>query len=397
MRILYHHRIKSKDGQFVHIEEIVAQLKALGHEVCMVGPVSESSDGFGSESKSLGVIRKVLPRFVYELLEFGYSVFDLMKLALAIRRFRPDVIYERFNLLTPSGIWAKRLFRLPLILEVNAPLFEERAEFGGLALRRLSKWTQRYTWNGADAVIVVTHVLKEMVEQYGVPGNRIHVMSNGVDTKHFRVSETERQSIRDKLQISNSFVIGFTGFVRDWHGLDRIVEILSDAAFAEATLLVVGDGPARVNLERRARELGVADRFIMTGVVERQQVPAYLSSFDVAIQPNVVSYASPLKMIEYLAMGRAIIAPDLPNIREILNDGENALLFDNSDTQSLRVLLETLMTDTELRERLESAARSTIPQRGLTWRRNAERVDELISELVQRDDDRPGVERENAR
>ncbi len=62
------------DGQYVHIEEIAAQLKALGHEVCVVGPVSESSDGFGGESKMLEVIRKVFPRFIYELLECGYNV-----------------------------------------------------------------------------------------------------------------------------------------------------------------------------------------------------------------------------------------------------------------------------------------------------------------------------------
>ena len=134
----------------------------------------------------------------------------------------------------------------------------------------------------------------------------------------------------------------------------------------------------------------------MTGVVERQQVPAYLASFDVAIQPNVVSYASPLKLIEYLAMGRAIIAPDLPNIREILEDGRNALLFDNNDPQMLRACLETLLSDPEFRYRLESAARETIPQFGLTWRRNAERVEELMIELAGQGDDRSGTEKEHS-
>ena len=382
MKILYHHRIKSMDGQFVHIEEIVAQLKTLGHDVCLVGPISESSGRFGSESKALGTIRKILPRFVYELLECGYSVFDFVKLALAIRRFRPDTIYERFNLLTPSGIWAKRLFRVPLILEVNAPLYEERAKYGGLALNRLAKWTQRYTWRGADAVIAVTQVLKNIIAEYGVPADRIHIMSNGVDPDHFQVSNAQRQSTREMLGIADSFVIGFTGFVRDWHGLDRILEILSNPAFDNATLLVVGDGPARVDLERRAKELGVGTRFIVTGVVERHQVPAYISSFDVAIQPNVVSYASPLKMIEYLAMARAIIAPDLPNIREILRDRHNALLFDNRDPQRLKDLIGMVMRDVELRQQLELAAHRTISELGLSWRRNAERTVELMLRLI---------------
>jgi glycosyltransferase involved in cell wall biosynthesis len=382
MKILYHHRIKSMDGQYVHIEELIAQLKALGHDVQLVGPVSESSVRFGGESKVLEVIKKVFPRFIYELLECGYSVFDFVKLALAVRRFRPEVIYERFNLLTPSGIWAKRVFGLPLILEVNAPLFEERSKYGGVALKRLAMWTQWFTWRGADAVIVVTSVLKRTVQQYGVADNRIHIMSNGVDSDHFQVTETQRQSIRDKLGIANRFVIGFTGFVRDWHGLDRILEILSEPAFNNAVLLVVGDGPAREALVARAEELGVNDRFAVTGVVNRQEVPAYISSFDVAIQPNVVAYASPLKVLEYLSMGRAIIAPDLPNIREILRDRHNALLFDNSDPQHLKELLEAVMRDTALRQRLESAAHRTISEHGLTWRRNAERVGELMLQIA---------------
>ena len=112
-------------------------------------------------------------------------------------------------------------------------------------------------------------------------------------------------------------------------------------------------------------------------------MPAYISSFDVAIQPNVVAYASPLKVLEYLSIGRAIIAPDLPNIRELLRDRHNALLFDNSDPQHLKELLELVMRDTALRQRLELAAHRTISERGLTWRRNAERVEEIISDLFE--------------
>lgn len=370
------------DGQYVHIEELVKQLEKLGHEITMIGPVGKESEGFGSESKSLGMLKRLLPGFAYELLEFGYSFLVFFKLLFAIRRFRPDVIYERFNLFTPSGIWAKRLCGIPLILEVNAPLAEERAKHGGLALPGLARWTQRVTWTGADAVIVVTEVLRSMVEAYGVQQKRLHVMPNGVDTDDFDVADAERQALRTDLGVDENFVIGFTGFVREWHGLDRLVGLLAEDDFSNAVLLIVGDGPARATLERQAADLGVADRFQITGVIARRDVPRYVSTFDVAMQANVVPYASPLKVLEYLCMGKAIIAPDMPNIRELLEDDKNALLFDSEDVGKLAQLLRRVMSDAELRHRLEAAANQSIASQGLTWRRNAERVGELASVLA---------------
>lgn len=374
MKILYHHRIRSLDGQFVHIEEIVRQLTALGNEVEVVGPVAMESASFGSESKLLRTIRRLVPGALYELLELGYSLLDFLKLYAAVKRFRPDCIYERFNLFTPSGIWVRRLTGIPLLLEVNAPLAEERLQFGGLAMRRLARWSQRVTWNGADSVITVTEVLKMLIIDYGVPAERIEVMPNGVDTEEFRYRSEDREAVRRDLGLDDRFVIGFTGFVREWHRLDQVVDLLAEAEFHDAALLVVGDGPAVKDIVARACSVGTDDRVHVLGVVERDRVARHIAAFDVAIQPHVVEYASPLKLIEYLAMGRAIIAPDTPNIRELLADGRNGLLFEAGNKASLRRALLRLRSEPSLREALEDAAQRTIVERGLTWRRNAERT-----------------------
>ena len=96
----------------------------------------------------------------------------------------------------------------------------------------------------------------------------------------------------------------------------------------------------------------------------------------------MVAYASPLKLFEYLALGRAIVAPDQPNIREILDDGVNAVLFDPADPDGLTRAIERLSHDDALRERVAEGARRTIAERGLTWDRNAERVTTLFNELL---------------
>ena len=144
---------------------------------------------------------------------------------------------------------------------------------------------------------------------------------------------------------------------------------------------MVGDGPARAELEAQAERLGVTDRVTFTGVIQRDAVPDYVAAFDVALQPHVVAYASPLKLIEYLALGRAIVAPATPNIQEILTDGENGLLFDSGDTDAFAEAIVRLANDTALRQRLGQGALALLRERNLTWQHNAERVVGLYRQL----------------
>jgi glycosyltransferase involved in cell wall biosynthesis len=96
----------------------------------------------------------------------------------------------------------------------------------------------------------------------------------------------------------------------------------------------------------------------------------------------VVPYASPLKLFEYMALGCAIVAPDLPNIREVLTDGRDAVLFDPADPGAFRAALDRLCRDGALRDRLGAAASRTIDERGFTWADNARRVEDIARRLA---------------
>ena len=96
MKILYHHRTASRDGQAVHIEEMIAALRAQGHEVRVVAPQIGGGDagGAGSMGASAGWVRRLkarLPRGLYELLELAYSLLAYRRLAAVVREYRPDV------------------------------------------------------------------------------------------------------------------------------------------------------------------------------------------------------------------------------------------------------------------------------------------------------------------
>lgn len=380
MKILYHHRIRSKDGQYVHIEELTDALKRMGHEIIVVGPGAVAAEKFGTDAGMVAWLKKSLPRFLYELMEFAYAFWDYRRLRRVAREQKPDCLYERYNLMLPSGVWLKHRLGLPMLLEVNAPLYEERSRYGGIALKALARWTERYTWCGADRVLPVTEVLARYVRRAGVSAERVAVIPNGINADRFSGVATTAEA-KARFGLEARFVLGFVGFMREWHGLDEVIDLIAAHRQDDWHALLVGDGPARTALEQRARRLGVRDRVTLTGIVEREQVANYIAAFDVALQPHVVPYASPLKLFEYLVLARAIVAPATDNIREVLVDGVNAVLFDPARPGTFCLAVETLSQDPALRRRIADAAGRTIEELGLTWTHNAERVTQIFAEL----------------
>jgi glycosyltransferase involved in cell wall biosynthesis len=381
VRILYHYRTSASDGSAVHIQGLVSALRELGAEVMLVGPgEGEGSKGAPAGHGSLSHLRRLLPRAAHELLELGYNLPEEARLARALRDFSPHVIYQRSNLYLLSGARVARRFKLPLIEEVNAPYFAERSRHGGIAWSGLAAWAEQTAWQSADAVIAVTGVLADMIAEKGVARDRLHVMPNGIGEDLLDAQAID-PAAKERLGLTHFTVLGFTGFIRDWNGLDAVLELLTREEARDWYLLVVGDGPARAGLEQRARSLGVAERFRVTGLVDRKEIPRYVSAFDVALQPAANPYASPLKLFEYMALGRAIVAPDQPNIREILSAGRDACLFEPASSTQMAREVQRLAADPSLRCQLAREARKTVLQRQFTWKRNASRVLDLATQL----------------
>ncbi len=381
MKILFHHRTASKDGQAVHIEELITAFRRLGHTVVVVGPELPDQEQFGGGSKLVERLKKNLPGFAYEFLEFGYSLQAYRRLNRAYSQEKPDVLYERYNLFMLAGVWLKKREGIPLFLEVNAPLFDERRKYGSLSLTRMARWTEETAWRAADKVLPVTNVLANFIRAVGVGDDRIEIVPNGINLERFG-NAADTETAKSNLGLNGHIVLGFTGFVRDWHGLDTVVDLVADAADSGVTLLIVGDGPARQSLESKAAALGVADRVRFTGVIDRDRVADHVAAFDIALQPSVTPYASPLKIFEYLALAKPIVAPRMANIEEILTDEDTALLFAPKGDPSFRTCVDRLVKDAPLRTHLGEAGRRLIDQRTLTWDGNAARLTALFEAAV---------------
>lgn len=377
MKILYHHRTVSKDGQDVHIGEMIAALRKRGHEVVVVAPPMNEATAFGSGGGMVGWVRRLLPRPLCEVLELAYSLPAYARLARAWVRHRPDVLYERYNLHLLAGSWLRRRTGIPLLLEVNAPLCHERTRHGGLALRRLAEWSEGHTWRAADAILPVTRALACHLTTAGVAADRVQVIPNGVDRSRFTA---DGAAARRDLGLEGRVVLGFSGFLRRWHGLEAALAVMTERP--ELHLLVIGDGPARRDLEVRAGQLGLGGRLTVLGVVPRARIAELLAAVDIALQPSAVDYASPLKLFEYMAAGRAIVAPDQPNIREVLGHERDALLFPPGDARAFHTAIARLCRDEPLRRRLGAGARATLEARDYSWDANAARVEALAESLL---------------
>jgi len=381
MKIIYHHRIASKDGQYVHVEEIVNALREQGHEVFLVEPDITGSKNFGESSGLVKQIRRLLPGFIHEIVEYIYCFYDYYRLTTAIKKYKPDFIYERYNLFFPSGIWAKKRFRMPLILEINAPLYDERSKHDSISLNKLAQWSESYVWRSADFVLPVTRVLANSVVSRKVDPNKIMVVPNGINRVRFS-REIDTNEIIEKYGLEDKLILGFTGFIREWHRLDRVIDAIYQNDDKKWHLLIVGDGPARIELEKRVNILNMNDQITITGIVERESIVKYVSTFDIALQPDVVSYASPLKLFEYLALGKAVLAPDKENIREILTDGADAILFDPDNDSDFTEKLLMLCNSESLRRNLSKEALVLIKGKELYWDANAKKIVDVYNKMA---------------
>ena len=225
----------------------------------------------------------------------------------------------------------------------------------------------------------VTAALAGRLRAAGVDDEKIEVVHNGVGEDFLTVRDGA--AVRARYGLTDKIVLGFAGFVRDWHRLDRVLRFLSADGRDDLHLLVVGDGPARADLQALAERLGAATRATFTGVVQRDVMADHVAAFDIALQPASTEYASPLKLFEYMAQAKAILAPDSANIREILSDGADALLFAEENFERM---LTTLAGDAALRGRLGAAARESLIRRDFTWAANARRVEAIGERLKEK-------------
>ena len=382
MRILYHHRTRSTDAQRIHIFEMVKAFQTLGHKVEMVSLVPIDA-GMEDAARDAGdaLWKKLVRRipFSYDLVQLGYNVVGIPMLLARCFRDRVDFIYERYSLFNLAGVLVGKLCRVPVVLEVNSPFALEQQRDREIRLVGFAAWIERLICNLASHVIVVSTPLRRILEGAGVRPEKIEVMSNGVCLEHFQ-PQPASADLRRELGLDSHTVIGFVGWFREWHGLELLLEAFhrSGLAHEQVKVLMIGDGPAMPGLQDYVRANGLGDSVVFTGPLPHAKIPPYLDIIDVAVQPAANEYCCPMKILEYMALGKAIVAPRQENIQELLREGEEAVYFTAGDAGSLGDALRGVVGNPERAADLGRAARAAISGRRYLWTANAERTAELV-------------------
>jgi glycosyltransferase involved in cell wall biosynthesis len=266
-----------------------------------------------------------------------------------------------------------------VFLEVNSPYSYQKRTFDEkIYYKRLLGLFEKKICRDATWVIVVSTPLKEFLISAGVPERKIIVMPNGVDTDVFHPAIDGRE-IRKRLGIEQKIVIGFTGILRPWHGLDFLLQAFQQLCQTRSDLhlLIVGDGPIRPDLDKLVTSNGLSGKVTITGRQAHEMVRFFVAAMDIAVSPLSTFYASPMKIIEYMAMGKALVAPNTANIRDIVNDEEDGILFWPQKVDELTEKLLVLIENCHLRAKFGLKARSKVEAR-FTWLQNAKKVVSFI-------------------
>ncbi len=376
-RILYHHRIRADDGQAVHVRELIGALRGAGHTVdeCALVPKTAAVAPAGPARRSVWQ-RLSLPRTAVEVLEVLYNRRGRAMLRTAAAAARPDFVYERHALHCRAGLDVARELGVPLLLEVNSPMVAEMQKLGSLRFRKRAERTEREVLAGADAVLAVTRVLADLLVAAGARRERVHVIGNGAAPERFdAAAAAAARAVRERWNLPpDAFALGFVGYMRPWHRLELVLDAMAQPELAALVFVLMGRGPALGPLLAAAAARGLAGRVKALGEVPGALLPAHVMACDGALIPAINEYASPLKLFDSLAAGVPTLAPDQPNLRETIADGDNGLLFRAGDASDLLRQLRRLVVDRAFAQRLGAAGQRSLRSQAWTWAGNAERV-----------------------
>jgi glycosyltransferase involved in cell wall biosynthesis len=283
-----------------------------------------------------------------------------------------DLLYERYSLFGNIGASMAEDHHVPTVLEVNAPLIVERGRVEPLPLAPLAQEIERHAFERSTAVLAVSEAVQSYVLAHGGRPRHVHVVANGVDTTRFYPG-ISGDRVRGELGLDDKLVIGFAGSLKAWHGVDLLVNAFARTATRDWTLLVVGDGPCRVDLEAQAKLVDGDEQVVFTGAVPHARMPEYLAATDIAVAPYRRIddfYFSPLKLFEYLAMGKPVVASDVGQIATVIQHGKSGYLVKPDDIPSLAAALSHLATDARLRAHMGAAGSSGV----MTWDEIADRA-----------------------
>lgn len=365
----------------VHINGIVDGLRAMGNKVDIISPAGEGSREGSSGRLKSGL--KLVPEILFEIMEISYNFVAHKKAKKLAHTKKISFIYERFAFFSWVGMSLAKRLRVPFFLEVNyttyTPLIRKRTKL----FLPLARHIEKKALHRAEAIFVVSSFLKRQLMKLGISEHKIHLTPNAVAEDIFK-RNFDSKEIKDKYRLKDTIVLGYAGGFYHWHGVDLLLKAVKDIEhkYKNLSIFLIGEGPAKNQLKDLHGALGLKSRLIMPGEVAHRDLPAYLDVMDICVLPDSNNYGSPVKIFEYMAMGKPVLAPDLDTVTDIIADKVNGILFRPKDYTALGKAIELLLGNKELYAKISLAAKEKILTHHL-WSNNVEKILETYAQTIE--------------
>ncbi len=354
----------------IHITEICTGLVALGNSLTLYAP---------STTKFQPTDRKYYVNFIltpHWMLSVFYQIHLFFRLCHDVFAHRPDVMYSRHSqhLFVPALVG--RLFKIPVILEVNGKLIEETSHIANSKFERAMllagalRFLESFNFKLASAVIVVAAGIKNyLVQIYDINSNKITVIPNGVNTKFLTPLPVVESRVKIGLD-ERAVYVGYIGSLHVWQGLRFIAEAarLVCAQRPNVKFLIVGDGDEAGYLSSFIKDAGLEQKIELRPAVSHELVPTYINALDICLSyPTKFrsGATSPFKVYEYLACGKPVVSSDIAGMREEFGD---AVAYAAPESpEALASALISLIDDKGKRNHLGVVGRAFVEQ-GHSWK-----------------------------
>ena len=272
------------------------------------------------------------------------------------------------------------------LFEVNGlPSIELKYHYPGIDSNLIAKIKEQEvaTLHLSDAIICPSNVTREYIASLGLNRKLVTVIPNGVSPSDFPPSPLPSREERVP-------VLLYIGTLADWQGLEVVIKALPTILEQQQVRLqIVGRGRSRQRklLAKQIRKLGIEDHVLVKSAVPHHEIPALIESADICVAPlglndrNVTQGACPIKVLEYMASSRPLIASNMPIVRELVREDVDALLFSPNDPEDLARQVLALLNDIELSKRLaESASKRALTK--FTWHESQKKLVKVYEKLL---------------
>jgi len=349
-------------GPALHVAYLTAGLRERGYETTLVaGTLARGEDSMAFVARELGVDVVTIPELGREISPLR-DLIATLRLAWLIRRERPQILHTHTAKAGTVGRLAARLAggaRPPIVVHTfHGHVL--RGYFGPLR-SRIFRWLERWLARHTTALVAVSPQVRDDLVAFGVaPPEKFVVIRLGIELEQ-RVADTDgRSETRRYLGIPpDRFTVGWIGRMTAIKNTEDVLSAFKAlrTGGVEATLCMVGDGPDRAELERRAHELGIMRDTLFLGY--QQDVAPFYAAFDALVLPSS-NEGTPVSVIEALAARTPVVATRVGGVPDVVREGEDGFLVETGDTEALADRLARLAADPELRERMGARARERV-------------------------------------